>query len=301
MDAGASAPGPTPGSTMPRRRWFTAWLAPALATWAALAPLAAGVGEWHRDRALVCSNCHTMHNSSRGVAMRYDDSDAPANVLLRAESATAVCLACHRSDRAGVEVSPPVDLDPPGGGFPLDLSDPDYQAHSLGSDALVPPEGDTPVVMSCVTCHDPHGNGAYRNLRPSPSGTGRSTASPRVTQVVTANGRNTDSVFARANVRYLSGMSQWCMDCHNLLADQHSAHPWDRPIAGSPMTDYGTWSGTVENRVPVENPTGAASPNLNDQVFCLSCHKAHGSPHYAAMIYADGMDVSTTCQQCHNQ
>lgn len=285
---------------MQRRRWFTAWLARAMAVSASLAPLRAAGGDWHRDRTLVCSDCHTMHNSKGGLPMRYDQSGDAAAVLLRAESATAVCLACHVGERRGIDVSPPTNWDPPGGGFPSDLKDPLMQAHSLGTAPVLPPDGDTPVVMTCVTCHDPHGNGAYRNLRASPSGTGRSTAAPVVSQSVTANGSNADAVYTRANVRYVSGMSQWCMDCHNLM-DPATHHSWDRPIAGSSFADFAAWSAISQNRVPTQNATVAAAPNLNDQVFCLSCHKAHGSPNGAALIYADALDLTSTCQQCHNQ
>ena len=33
---------------------------------------------------------------------------------------------------------------------------------------MLPPQGDTPVALTCVTCHETHGNDAYRNLRADP-------------------------------------------------------------------------------------------------------------------------------------
>ncbi len=266
-------------------------------------------GDWHRDQHLVCSDCHTMHNSRGGFPMRYDSQDVPAGLLLRAESPTAVCLACHRSGMPTARapgVTSPTNGDPPGGGFPADLSDPAHRAHSLGPLPVLPPYGDTAVVMSCVTCHDPHGSVAFRNLRPGPSGTARTTPAPIVNQLVVADGGNPGAVYLRSNVRYVSGMSAWCIDCHVGIAAAHSvsaeapAHPWDLAIFGAPGADWAAWSATFPNRTAVENPGGAASPEVGDRVFCLSCHKAHGSPNAGALVFTDGATMSSTCQQCHN-
>lgn len=275
-----------------------------------LAPLARA-GEWHVAGTLACSDCHTMHNTKDGQPMRYDEVAAPASLLLRAASVTALCLACHGGSNPTSQapgVLSPSSWDPPGGGFPLDLADPAGQAHSLGTEPVLPPAGDTPVVMTCIACHAPHGNDAYRNLRASPSGTGRSTSAPVAAQAVTANGSNAATVYTRSNVRYVSGASQWCLDCHNTLTAAHSGgaeappHPWDRPIFGAASADWAAWSGAIANRVPVQNALGLAvpMPSEGDQVFCLSCHKAHGSPNPATLIHADGIALSSTCQQCHN-
>jgi hypothetical protein len=292
-----------------RRRLFTTWLGHAALCACLALPAAVSSGEWHRDDTLVCSDCHTMHNSSRGQPMRYDNDPANAPLLLRSENATAVCLACHDGHKpAAPNVLGPSNGDPPAGGFPTDLSDPANQAHALGSSAVVPPDGDTPVVMKCTTCHDPHGSALYRNLRPSPSGTGRAAGTPVVVkQAVTATGSNPADVYKASNLVYVSGMSQWCMDCHNLLVAQDWAtgqagiHSWDRSIFSSEIADWTTWSGEVANRIPVQNATGTPAPHAADQVFCLSCHKAHGSPNYVAEIYADGLSFDSTCAQCHDQ
>jgi predicted CXXCH cytochrome family protein len=290
-------------------RRTTGWTARALLLSLALAPRPHPAGEWHRDASLRCSDCHTMHNSIGGQPMRYDLQESPALLLLRAADATALCLACHSGTRPSVSapnVMAPSSWDPPGGGFPADLADPGHLAHSLGSAPVLPPWGDTEVAMGCVTCHSPHGTSAYRNLVTSPSGTGRATAPPTVNQLVTAGGGNPDQVYVRSNVVYVTGLSAWCLDCHNLITPGHSngaeapAHPWDRTIFGSTQTDWDAWTGTIVNRTAVENPIGAPPPDTADRVFCLSCHKAHGSPNPAALVYADGVTMSSTCQQCHN-
>jgi hypothetical protein len=165
---------------------------------------------------------------------------------------------------------------------------------------VVPPDGDTAVVMKCTTCHDPHGNGNYRNLRPSPSGTGRAGAIPiLVKQATTANGFNAPEVYKRSNVVYRAGFSGWCMDCHNLIAGTHMP---EVALASEPTVLMSHWlNDPITNRVPVQNPTDAVVPSTDDTVFCLSCHKAHGTPHYRAMLWADGElgGQQATCAQCH--
>lgn len=296
---------------MGHRRHGNDWVRRVALLWLALAGGPAGAGDWHRIQTLVCSDCHTMHNSKGGLPMRYDERGDPAIALLRAESATAVCLACHAGSRPTTKapgVLAPSNWDPPGGGFPPDLADPAHHAHALGTVPVLPPQGDTAVVMTCVTCHETHGNDAYRNLRADPSGAGRPAPAPVVNQVRRAGSGDPVEIYARSNLVYVSGTSPWCMSCHNLLAAEHAAsadqslaaHPWDRAIFGSATADFAGWSAVPANRVPVQNAMGRPPPDAADQVFCLSCHKAHGSPNDAAFINADGATRSSTCLQCHD-
>lgn len=223
----------------------------------------ARAGEWHTRSTLVCSECHTMHNSRGGQPMRYDVDVTPAGRLLRAETTTALCLACHRGDNPTSQapaVTSPSSSEPPGGGFPSDLSDPLHHAHTLGSAPVLPPSGDSAVVMTCVTCHAPHGNDAFRNLVASPSGKGRAASAPLVAQLVTANGTNAPGVYVRANVRYVSGMSAWCMDCHNTLTAAHAQvgtltpHPWDCPILRRRQRELGRVVGRGREPRPRPEP-----------------------------------------------
>jgi predicted CXXCH cytochrome family protein len=88
------------------------------------------------------------------------------------------------------------------------------------------------------------------------------------------------------------------MDCHDAATNEH---PWDQTISTAISADWSAWAADIVNRVPVQNPTAADPPNAKDQVFCLSCHKAHGSPNPGATIRADGLSLESTCAQCHNQ
>jgi hypothetical protein len=133
------------------------------------------------------------------------------------------------------------------------------------------------------------------------------------------------------------GLSEWCSGCHgdyhgggglgnmggSTAGDPNAGSPWLRhPTRGVSMAqgvtnkriDPGHWFDTtsVKSRVPVVSPSGVvpgSSAGSDNQVFCGSCHKAHGSNHWAGLIYdnettsvpEDGASLMQTCQQCHYQ
>ena len=293
-----------------RSRSCPAAVAFALAT--ALLPGLAGGGGWHVNERLACSDCHTMHNSSKGLPMRYDGLPDGAPKLLRAGTPTRLCQACHDgSNPSAPNVMNPTLGDPPGGGFPLDAADPLSHAHQLTGASLQPPDGDVPVVMGCTACHDPHGSQLYRNLKPSPSGTGRAWATPVVAlERLPAGSATVDLVYSSSNVTYVTGMSQWCMDCHNNFDTLNTYfHSYDRPIYGGVGTDYAWWStGVFPSRAPVQTPSYLAGsptpavPSQDNRVTCLSCHKAHGSTFKGSMLdVGDPLDATSLCNQCHNK
>ncbi len=253
-----------------------------------------------------------MHNSSRGLPMRYDLDQLPAPKLLRGATPTRLCQACHNgSNPRAPNVMSPTLGNPPGGGFPTDPADPSSQAHQLTGVVVQPPDGDTPVAMGCTTCHETHGSQMYRNLRPSPSGTGRASSTPVVVLQAAAPGTaSPDVVYSLSNLTYVGGLSQWCLDCHNNYDSSNTHfHSYDKPIFGGTGTDYAWWStGTFPSRARVQTPNyqpgslQPAVPSQDNRVFCLSCHKAHGSTIKGSMLdVGDPLDATSLCNQCHNQ
>ena len=281
-----------------------------------LAALRASSGDWHNAEQLACSDCHTMHNSSSGQPMRYDNDPQPAQKLLRHSSALGLCTYCHDGTNPNApDVISPVSYvgDPAGGSFPSDLatrmSNPN--GHDLGAaNPELPPGGTTAMTLTCVTCHAPHGSPNYRNLVIDPAGTGANLAVAAY-QAIKANGTNPAQVYVQSNVVNKGGMSDWCGACHGSFhgktnAGEGTASPWlrhpqDQTLSTSAHVDYAYWTGAIANRVPVQNPTSNTIPSSSDQVFCLSCHKAHGSSNRAALIFADGATKLSTCEQCHNK
>jgi hypothetical protein len=217
----------------------------------ASARIAAG-GAWHYGASMVCSDCHTQHNSANGQPMRTDNDPTPAPMLLRRGTTLELCLSCHDGSR------------------------PTTAHHLDTSIAQVPPGGTVPVVLTCTTCHDPHGNDNYRNLRPDPTKSGLTPVS--ITAVQTNR------------VIYKSNVSKWCGQCHGTPTH----HPVDKPV------DLTIWTAVTLPRVPVLSPSDNTIPSADDQVICISCHKAHGSDHDHLLIYADGTTLNSTCEECHH-
>jgi predicted CXXCH cytochrome family protein len=278
-----------------------------------LVPRRAGSGDWHSGATSVCSDCHTMHNSSGGAPMRYDNDPQGSPRLLRHATSLSLCVYCHDGSVPGApDVIAPVAYlaDPAAGSFPLDWSKVSGTAHALGADPLRPPGGTQTMTLTCLSCHDPHGGPGFRNLRTDPGGAG-APVTVTATQRVKPDGTNPAEVYATGNVVYKSGLAAWCGTCHGDFhgrsAQEEGAgrpwlrHPQDQALSTAVFVDYRYWLGEVPNRVRVQSPTDDVVPSADDEVFCLSCHKAHGSPNRAALVFADGARMSSTCAQCHNE
>ncbi|HXY40987.1 MAG TPA: cytochrome c3 family protein [Vicinamibacteria bacterium] len=266
----------------------------------------AGAGEYHTGATNNCSDCHTMHNSENGQPMRYDNDKNGAPKLLRAANSLQLCLQCHDGQATAPDV---VDEDAnqtpdrAAGFFPRNWWQPppagsNPTAHLMGTQVDAPWGGQT--TLTCVSCHDPHGTASYRNLKLDPRGIG----APRLVvshQIVPLSG-NIAQFYDSSNVRYKSGMTSWCVNCH-VGTDQTNHHPVDTTIYNSPngWASYSAWVGVTLPRVPVQSPNDDIIPSQDDQVFCLSCHKAHGSANPFGLIYPDGATQDSACSQCHVQ
>ena len=271
---------------------------------------------WHRGDSLICSDCHTIHNSQGGAPMRYDGSPAAAPRLLRMADEVQLCLYCHDgSNPLAPDVLHPVTYvtDPAGGGFELP-STPNPNGHDLASLTPLPSPGSSEsFVLRCSSCHDLHGSHNYRNLLVDPPGSADDgQVDVIVDQLVLPNGSNPSQVYVQSNLLDREGMGEFCNSCHDnfhgktLSEEGGTQRPWLRhpqevTIFGSDHADYGHWSSSLSNRVRVETPLDDLIPSADDRVNCLSCHKAHGSDRPDSLIFADGLRRRSTCQQCHNQ
>ncbi|MFH1559847.1 MAG: hypothetical protein ABID84_00310 [Chloroflexota bacterium] len=125
--------------------------------------------------------------------------------------------------------------------------------------------------LRCISCHDPHGNGNYRSLRPQPLGTPVDSKA-----VYLADEANKDYVvkytsdFLKDTFYVPANMSEWCAQCHTAYLAG--------PAAGS--TDSG------DDVFAYRHPTSLSGG-------CLSCHVAHGTtatmgPLSGAVTWPDG-------------
>jgi hypothetical protein len=127
--------------------------------------------------------------------------------------------------------------------------------------------------MDCTSCHDPHGNGQYRILRPIPVGSGAA-AGVTVTDEPAPKAYTTSNYFSPGPV---SGnqMSSWCATCHT------------RYLSGS-TTDSGDSIFAYRHR---SNGTLGTT--------CIKCHAAHGTNaaapgEYSSSVGFPGGGLGTT-------
>ncbi len=201
--------------------------------------------------------------------------------------------------------------------------------------------------LTCTSCHEPHGKNTYRNLVEHPGGQGpvevtvmRGPVYDGAAAVQEIAGEPITVRYSVDNIRYRKsieggdryGLSEWCGGCHG---DFHGPGG-SGAMGGSPAGDIGpgsewirhpsmdvtmsegfrngnlgsdNWFSRLSSRVPVVSPTEipGSQSNSDNEVFCGSCHKAHGSDRPHILIYDDdqtpdrndGTRMSETCTQCH--
>jgi predicted CXXCH cytochrome family protein len=280
----------------------------------------AAVDNYHAGESLVCSDCHSMHFSLdhgyEGGAVGTQPATGgdwlppggPNGQLLKLPR-DQLCIACH--DGGGVAapaVIAPVTGDPAGGAFARTQS-PGAPAtgHVLGTPL---PSGPTRE-LGCATCHASHGSGSFRNLRADPAGLGQQhtvVARPVLPEGAESlsDAARLEAAYASRNIVYDSGMSDWCRSCHATVHGHSGTpstldHPDGVALGDSPLVNIDSWLGTVESRVRTERVGGDGRPSRADKIFCLTCHRGHGSGQRASLIFSDGETLTSSCQQCHDE
>lgn len=284
-------------------------------------------GGYHAASSLICSDCHTMHYSEESVVPPPGaQAGGPWDKLLLKPDINNLCLTCHDSDGGGSvpNLAPDVMTGASGnqavnraaGSFQAASGAPAIAtAHNLGLSGITAP-GSNPVYttpaagLTCIDCHDPHGNTNFRNLEPQP-------AKRAVTAVnVQAGGVDltetavtpTPTQYNMTNIIYRTDkFSRWCATCHNNFyatayppvwpdgniggsatgdtaggaADQWKRHPASHITIGQANTNTHADSAYYlagTSKVLAIDVSGNSPGTITDDIpFCGSCHKAHGS------------------------
>ncbi len=271
-----------------------------------------------------CAGCHRAHTAQAPLLLT-----APVGEL---------CLSCHGSTATGADtnvadgVYTDRDLTPgegegvvgrglKGGGFLNTLMNTDFSAAAASSastsahtydGALGTAWGNGPISsgpgladfsLECTNCHDPHGNGNYRILRPIPTNSGAA-AGVAVPEETT----KTYTISSAAGVYFGQGyplfgdpassarsdmppeyqdLSDWCSACHTrYLALPNSARTdsGDTIFAYRHMAGYETSGslGGVCTNCHTSVPELKEGITFNDGQFrhdveCMTCHVAHGT------------------------
>jgi predicted CXXCH cytochrome family protein len=185
--------------------------------------------------------------------------------------------------------------------------------------ASIADTGKASVTLECGSCHDPHGNGNYRILKPVPNDSGSAVAvniPDAGTKKYTTSDywKVTDPFVPGVAVAgttvltdgYIANASQWCSQCHTrYLAGSGS---WSTPNADAAGVIDANF--TYRHRSDRVDKAGVERPN------CIQCHVSHGSNAsmggYAADVTNPGgstgsassrllrVDNRGTCVMCHN-
>ncbi len=287
----------------------------------------------------ACAGCHRAHTAA-----------APRLLITPVED---LCLSCHGTTATGADTNVEdgifVQRDPDtadtsegvvdrglrGGGFLNTQMDTNLgdagsggavtSAHTADGDPLGVVWGNGAIgsgpglvdfALECTGCHDPHGNGNYRILRPIPNGSGAATAVnvPDET-AATKNYTIADAAGVYFGEGYdltaastvpmtdaYVGLSDWCAQCHTrYLAGTESAttDSGDAIFAYRHMT-ADTFGGggdcTKCHGDPFTNPPPITYDGAywNHDVECMTCHVAHGTSASMAANptgYAEGENL----------
>ena len=264
-----------------------------------------------------CAGCHRTHS-------------AITNQLLTAIE-PGLCLACHDGSGANTNVVDGTYLGAGlrGGGFFNALMDVALDtsaapsaitsSHTMngslgtmwGSGAINSGAGSS-YFMVCSECHNPHGEGTYRMLRPIPTDSDATAPvtipdqTPKVYTVSSPNNRYIGESYGS-----LSGtISAWCSQCHTrYMAGSGSGHTdsgdaiftfrhntFAAPcivchVSHGTSATMGTHSGAVAWPDGTTAPNGNARSSLlrgNNRAICVNCH-----------VDANGRVSGGSCNSCH--
>jgi len=267
-------------------------------------------------------------------------SGGPFAKLLRASTPLDLCLSCHKDDTRTSGAPDVIGTDIHGtdraAGFFAEKDVDNPNGHNISAN---PPylcnrchwASPSDQKVTCIDCHAQHGNNNYRNLQwASDPG-----SEPEIRAFVKP-GAAGFAKYERTNIGYVAPnegdnsfreVTNICLDCHHVFSgDTYTGGQGARkkhPVVDTERGVYLRINDTGNNTDPTHWVDGhgegfsisrlpfivfgatdyyAATTVAEDNgVFCLSCHKAHGSEYDSSLRWDYANGSSEGCQQCHNK
>jgi predicted CXXCH cytochrome family protein len=283
-----------------------------------------------------CVNCHTMHAMQNGVSLGGPN----AQLLLGTGCTTCHAHAGVNGAATGIASTgipaPQVDNElvnyNAAGSFST-AANSDALQHNLavvsaaipdGDLANTPPGGVAAAQIICQSCHGGNG-GHHGTLSKTAARTGASSTNTYrqlyngATGVAVISGDANYNVgdtgtlvynTAGADTTTINGLCATCHTNFHTLANQQVLGAWVRHPTDVTLTSAGAaytaaYAASVNTPAElVQIPLGNDAVN-NDEVMCVSCHRAHGSaqPDLLRFVYSDSQAGDTTadfgCESCH--
>jgi len=181
--------------------------------------------------------------------------------------------------------------------------------------------------LECTSCHNQHGNGNYRILRPIPTGslgagyTIPDTYPKTPTDYTTSNYFNMTFTGSVTTDNILKDTSAWCAQCHTRYLAEQGTDSSGKPASGGSRVDSGDAIFKFRHTsmgygYSTREPAGF---KYNTRA-CITCHATHGSNATASGSFSGSvplpdntvgagaadsrllkMDNRGVCQKCHNQ
>ncbi len=270
----------------------------------------------------LCLQCHSQAGSQHGVY--------PAPIVMDISGALDDGIAGDFADMDDVQDNG--DTTSTGNG---------HNYGNTGVPLTIPGSTSAAMNIDCGSCHDAHGSGYaddssddipavgtvdyYRNLwQWPPEGNGSGADIVMSLKDITL----TNEAYSLAETSYgvanasRSGFTQWCGSCHDeylaygKVGADWTRHPNDEDMTeddgDSDLGDFANYTGASTPVMPLQDSTTAsvanAGPkgnNLLDEVFCLTCHQAHGSTFKDGLRWdntsTNPLEALEGCQACHSR